>query len=181
MKSSTKLKADANSDHVSFALTEYESITHTFAAGLNAMAVLLTLFFIFTGAGLNYVGGLFTELTKSDAHMVFGFKGADFRIVQIYTIMVVIIVLSIWSLCFVLAFREAAGKMFKRASEIEAHFPNLPNRKEHKLFAVLDRWYDSDSNFTALRTLFWSTATFYILIFASYIAIIYAASRIEIH
>ena len=159
-----------------FALNEYNSITQVFSSGLNAMAVLLILFFIFTGAMLNYVGGLFTELSKTDIHPI-GFWHLDFRIWQIYFIIVVALVLTVWSLCFVLVFRDIAGKMFQRASEIEAIYPDLSSRKEKRVFVLLHGWYSTSSGFSPLRLLFWSTVTFYFLIFASYGAIAIAALK----
>jgi hypothetical protein len=167
---SSLFELDKNADPVKFALTEYESISRTFSSGLNTMAVLLPLFFIFTGGVLNYVGSLFNDLAKPETHRVL-FLQTDFRIWQIYFISAIGIVFSVWSLGFVLVFRDGAGRMLKRASEIEALFPGLPAGNEHKLFVSLDGWY-STTGFTALRLLFWSTVAFYALIFASYIAII---------
>jgi hypothetical protein len=62
--------------------------------------------------------------------------------------------------------------MLKRASEIEALFPDLSARQESKLFMLLNGWYSNSTGFSALRLLFWSTVVFYILVFASYVAIV---------
>jgi hypothetical protein len=176
---------DKNADPVKFALTEYESISHMFSSGLNAMAVLLPLFFLFTGAALSYVGNLFGDMAKplseipktwrnSNIHPIV-FWNNDYRVWQIYFISAIAIVFSIWSLAFVFVFRNAAGKMLQRASEIEVLFPGLPDQHQHKSFALLNNWYNTPERLTALRTLFWSTVVFYALIFLSYIAIIVSA------
>ncbi|MDB5577326.1 MAG: hypothetical protein JWR80_2502 [Bradyrhizobium sp.] len=174
MSSTIESESDSQSDAEKFAQSEYNSITHIFGAGLNAMAVLLTLFFIFTGAMLNYVGGLFNDLAKPDVTPMRLWL-ADFRIWQIYFICVVAVVLTVWSLCFVLVFRKLAGTMFQRASEIEAAFPDLSEPRQSRLFNLLHDWYSTSSGLAALRTLFWSTAAFYVLIFASYIVIFVSA------
>lgn len=176
---------DKNADPVKFALTEYESISHMFSSGLNAMAVLLPLFFLFTGAVLSYVGNLFGDMAKplseipktwrnSNIHPIV-FWNNDYRVWQIYFISAIAIVFSIWSLAFVFVFRNAAGKMLQRASEIEVLFPGLLDQHQHKSFALLNNWYNTPERLTALRTLFWSTVVFYALIFLSYIAIIVSA------
>ncbi len=171
MSLSPESDAYLDSDQAKFLLTEYESIAHTFSSGLNAMAVLLPLFFIFTGGVLNYVGNLFNDLAKLDIHPVL-FLHKDFRLWQIYFISAIAIVFTIWSLGFVLVFRDAAGRMLKRASEIEALFPDLSARQERKLFVLLNVWYNNSTGFSSLRLLFWSTVVFYILVFASYLAIL---------
>jgi hypothetical protein len=171
MSLSAESDASLDSDQAKFLLTEYESIAHTFCSGLNAMAVLLTLFFIFTGGVLNYVGNLFNDLAKPETHPVL-FMHKDFRIWQIYFISAIAIVFTVWSLGFVLVFRDAAGRMLKRASEIEALFPDLSARQKSKLFMLLNDWYSSSTGFSALRLLFWSTVVFYILVFASYFAMV---------
>jgi hypothetical protein len=157
-----------------FAMTEYESISHTFASGLNAMAVLLPLFFIFTGGVLNYVGGLFNDLAKPDTYRVEYFN-VDFRIWQIYLIAAIGFVFTVWSLGFVLVFRDGAGRMLKRASEIEALYPDVSARHESRLFMLLNDWYSGDKGFSALRLLFWSTVAFYGFIFISYALIMGSA------
>ncbi len=171
MSLSSEPAAQLDSDQAKFVLTEYKSIAHTFSSGLNAMAVLLPLFFIFTGGVLNYVGNLFNDLAKPDIHPVL-FMHQDFRIWQIYFISAIAIVFTVWSLGFVLVFRDAAGRMLKRASEIEALFPDLSARQESKLFVLLNDWYNNSTGFSALRLLFWSTVVFYGLVFASYFAIV---------
>ena len=79
---------------------------------------------------------------------------------------------TVWSLGFVLVFRDAAGRMLKRASEIEAIFPDSSERRESKLFLLLNDWYNNAKGFSALKLLFWSTVVFYALVFISYAAII---------
>lgn len=154
-----------------FALTEYNSISNTFSSGLNAMGLLLPLFFIFTGGVLNYVGNLFNDLAKPDVHPIL-FLNKDFRIWQIYFISAIAGVFTVWSLGFVLVFRDGAGRMLKRASEIEANFPDLSDHRESKLFGLLNDWYNNDKGFSSLRLLFWSTVVFYALVFISYFAIV---------
>ena len=108
----------------------------------------------------------------SDAIHPVLFLHKDFRLWQIYFISAIAIVFTIWSLGFVLVFRDAAGRMLKRASEIEALFPDLSARQERKLFVLLNDWYNNSTGFSSLRLLFWSTVVFYILVFASYLAIL---------
>ena len=62
--------------------------------------------------------------------------------------------------------------MLKRASEIEAIFPDLSDRRESKLFLLLNDRYNDAEGFSGLKFLFWSTAVFYALVFISYAAII---------
>jgi hypothetical protein len=168
-----------------FAISEYQAISHAFSSGLNTMAVLLPLFFIFTGAVLNYVAGLFREiarplagaklaaLPRSTMHPI-DYLGTDYRILQVYFITAIAVVFTVWSLAFVFVFREGAGKMLQRASEIENLFPGLPPQK-HKSFDLLNRWYNSDQGFRWLRTLFWSTVAFYVLVVVAYVAIVATA------
>jgi hypothetical protein len=189
MSDSTELDTDPHPDWEKFALAEYAAISQTFSSGLNTMAVLLPLFFLFTGAVLNYVGNLFsgmakplsdvavlTSTVKPDTHPII-FWNNDYRVLQIYFISAIAIVFSVWSLAFVLVFREGARKMLQRANEIDALFPGLPAHRERKLFASLNHWYNNHSRFAPLRILFWSTVVFYIFIFLSYFAIIAAAFR----
>jgi hypothetical protein len=156
-------------DPEKFALAEYALIAQTFSAGLVTMAALLPLFFTFTGAVLYYVGSLFTELTKPETHR-FVVYHQDFRIWQIYLICAIALVFTIWSLGFVLAFRAGAGKVLKRASEIESLFPSMASPNDRKLFVSLDGWYSGE--FSSLRLLYFSTVAFYVLIFISYGAIL---------
>jgi len=163
-------------DSERFALTEYQSIATSFANGLNAMAVLLSLFFVFTGAVLNYVAGLFNDLTKELGNhappgMVVGWL--DFRLWQIYFICLISVVFTIWSASFVFAFRNGAGKMFARASEIEAHFPGISDSSKRKFFTLMHGWYAGDEGWSSLRTLYFSTVAFYACIFVSYAAILW--------
>ena len=176
MSNTAELVAEPSSSHEKFAENEYTSITQVFSSGLNTMAVLLTLFFIFTGAMLNYVSGLFTELAKPEIRPI-GFWSVDFRIWQIYFIIAVALVLTVWSLCFVLVFRDIAGKMFQRASEKEEIYPDMSGRKESRVFVLLHSWYSSSGGFAPLRLLFWSTVFFYVLVFISYGAIAIAALK----
>jgi hypothetical protein len=174
MAAAVEAESESQSDAQKFAQSEYNSIAHIFGSGLNAMAVLLTLFFIFTGAMLNYIGSLFNDLAKPDL-IPMRLWLADFRIWQICFICFVAIVLTVWSLCFVLVFRKLAGTMFQRASEIETAFPDMSEPRQSRLFNVLHDWYSTSSGLRALRTLFWSTAIFYVLIFASYFGILASA------
>ncbi len=161
-----------------FVHDEYLSITQIFSSGLNAMAVLLTLFFVFTGAMLNYVGGLFTEIAKPDSHFV-KLGGIDFRILQIYGIIAVGVVLTVWSASFVHVFRDVAGKLFRRASEVEALSPGATAGRTGGLFALLHDWYSSPRGSTALRWLYWSTVAFYVLMAAAYAGIVWSAVSVH--
>lgn len=87
---------------------------------------------------------------------------------QIYFISAIAIVFTVWSLGFVLVFRDAAGRMLKRASEIEAIFPDSSERRESKLFLLLNDWYNNAKGFSALKLLFWSTVVFYCLLRARF-------------
>jgi hypothetical protein len=198
MPDSPKPEVNSVSDWEQFAIAEYQAISHAFSSGLNTMAVLLPLFFVFTGAVLNYVAGLFSDIakplaanplaqaiieamkitaeTKPRMHPIL-FFGTDYRILQIYFISAIALVFTVWSLAFVFVFRNGAGKMLQRASEIENLFPGLPHRDEHKSFVLLNRWYNSGDRIGGLRILFLSTVAFYIIIFAAYVAIIIAAAH----
>jgi hypothetical protein len=188
MPDSPKPEVNPVSGWEQFAIAEYQAISHAFSSGLNTMAVLLPLFFVFTGAVLNYVAGLFSDIakplaeaaaknavvSKSTMHPI-EFFHTDYRILQIYFISAIAVVFTVWSLAFVFVFREGAGKMLQRASEIENLFPGLPRHDEHKSFVLLNRWYNSGDRFGWLRILFWSTVAFYFLIFLAYVAIIATA------
>jgi hypothetical protein len=64
MPDSPKPEVNPVSGWEQFAIAEYQAISHAFSSGLNTMAVLLPLFFVFTGAVLNYVAGLFSDIAK---------------------------------------------------------------------------------------------------------------------
>jgi hypothetical protein len=187
MPDSPKPEVDPVSGWEQFAIAEYQAISHAFSSGLNTMAVLLPTFFVFTGAVLNYVAGLFRDIAKpltepeklavapKSAMDPTVFFGTDYRIWQVYFISAIALVFTVWSLAFVFVFRDGAGRMLQRASEIENLFPGLPHHDEHKSFVLLNRWYNSGDRLGSLRILFWSTVAFYILIFLAYGAITAAA------
>jgi hypothetical protein len=179
MSNTAESVAEASSSQEKFAEHEYTSITQIFSSGLNAMAVLLTLFFIFTGAMLNYVGGLFTDMGKTEIHPIILWN-TDFRILQVYAIVAVGAVLTGWSLCFVLVFRNIAGTMFERASKVEARYPDLSEDSQGRLFAVLHHWYNTSSR-GALKWLYRTTVMFYLLMAGAYVAILASAIKVHIH
>jgi hypothetical protein len=144
-----------------FAHNEYNSVTQIFSSGLQAMAVLLTLFFLFTGAMLGYVGGLFTDMGKTDIQPVRLLWGVDFRILVIYGVFLVGSILTAWSLCFVMVFRQIAGQLFERASQVEALYPNLSGQNQSRLFTGLHHWYVSPKGQFWRRGLYRTTVAFY--------------------
>jgi hypothetical protein len=172
-------QSGASLDPEKFALGEYQAIAISFANGLNAMAILLSLFFVFTGGVLSYVSALFNELARADptAHTIM-IRGHDFRLLQVFIIWAVSVVFTVWSLSFVLAFRAGAGKMFSRASEIEMQFPQITGQAGSKFFTQMHNWYSAfEKGFSPLRLLYFSTVGFYLLIFLSYAAILWFALR----
>jgi hypothetical protein len=155
-----RVKATTPSDDITAAV-EYETISHQFAAGFQTMAVLLTLFFVFTGAIFAYLAAVFDN-PVSNIH-VLGFT-VDFRMLQIVLIAVLSCVFTFWSLSFVWLFSEGWDVMLKRATQLET----LTEGRSHRA-AYFSKYWDWYSRKNSWREwLSCSTKIFFALIYFIY-------------
>ncbi len=146
-----------------FLLTEYKVISQNFSSGFQTMALLLTLFFLYTAAALGYISHFFDNLKPDPAWILFKM---DFRHVQIILICVVSLIFTFWSNCWVIVYRKGTAVTLARASVLEKQ---LSQGDQNELFFnAYAVWYNSER---WLGYLYYATVAFFISVYILYMVI----------
>jgi hypothetical protein len=158
-----------------FSLEEYKVISQYFSSAFSTMAVLLSLFFVYTAAVLVYISHLFDGIKPvNESARVCLFFHLDFLYVQIFVICFISIVFTFWSHCWVSVYRSGAAMTLSRASELEAQLSHADRRLS--FFNSYALWYRSEK---WLVRLYYATAIFFVSVYAVYFLIaVYALTRL---
>jgi len=152
-------------------LAEYRVISENFSSAFHTMAILLTLFFIYTAAVLTYISKVFGDIKLGGSpDPIWIFVSLDFRYVQIFAIGLISFVFTFWSHCWVLIFPSGARMTLKRASALEVQLSQ--SDKCPWFFRLYADWYRDDIR---LGFLYLATTLFFVFVYALYVLIMWYA------
>jgi hypothetical protein len=163
--------SDSREMSESFLLAEYKIISQNFSSGFQTMALLLSLFFLYTAAALGYISHFFDNLKPDPVWILFRM---DFRYVQIILICFISLIFTFWSQCWVLVYRKGTIVTLARASVLEKNLSQ--DDRCASFFSAYTTWYNAEK---WLVYLYYATGAFFISVYALYCLIgLYSTIRL---
>lgn len=158
-----------------FLLAEYKVISQNFSSAFHTMAVLLTLFFLYTAAALSYISHIFDNIKPSvDSDQVWILLHIDFRYLQILVICLISEIFTFWSHCWVSVYSSGARMTLLRASALERQLSQSDGCTS--FFCSYAAWYNSER---WLIRLYYATRAFFASVYVLYfLIVIYAAVKL---